>query len=73
MYVDIYQSKNVAKKFVVIPSGFSLELQKLGNEATDFIEITPFIKEFRLDFGVIGLDAEKAKNNLLHQGFHIFL
>ena len=73
MYIDIYQSSNVNKKFIIVPSGSIFEVESFGPEAKDFTSPMPFIKKFRLDSGIIGLNAEEARTNLARKGFHIFL
>ncbi len=73
MYIDIYQSNKNNKKFIVVPSGSILEVKNFGPEAIDFISFMPFITKFSLGFGIIGLNVDEARSNLLRKGFHIFL
>ncbi|KAF6685230.1 hypothetical protein [Pantoea sp. EKM20T] len=72
MIVDIYQSNIQRNKFLVVQAGSQVTGKALNLEDAAFASISPFNIGLTLQPGIIGLNAEKAEENIKAYGYHIF-
>jgi hypothetical protein len=72
MIVDIYQSKKQPGKFILVQAGKDITDRGLAITDEDFTQVILHKSNVVLQPGIIGIDYQKAVDDLAEKNHHIF-